>query len=396
MFQPAFSRVMAGMSGNTIREILKLTQQPDVISFAGGMPPHDAFPADSIREICNEVFEKYRGEFLQYGTSEGFLPLRQFIVEWMAEKGVQADLSEVVITSGAQQGIDLTAKALIDPGDKVMVENPTYLAAIQIFTLAGARFSLVNSDLNGLIPSSVRDRAREQKHKLAYLVPNFQNPTGMTLSAERRKELAGLLDECDIVLIEDDPYGDLRYSGEALPPVKAYDPQHRVVYLGSFSKIISPGMRVGFAVGHREIIGKLVVGKQASDVHTSNLSQVIVYEFCRRGLLKPHIQSLCDTYRQKRDLMLELMARYFPSEITWTEPEGGLFIWAQLPDGVSAAALLQEAIKEKIAFIPGDSFFAAGGGSNTMRLNFSNATLSQIEEGIERLGKVIKSKLEKE
>jgi 2-aminoadipate transaminase len=381
------------MLANTIREILKLTQQLDFISFAGGMPSADAFPTESIREISNEIFEKYKGEFLQYGTSEGFLPLRHFIVEWMAEKGIKTDVSEVVITSGAQQGIDLVAKAFLDPGDRVMIEKPTYLAAIQIFNLYDATFSFMNSDNKGLIPSSFRQIAQDKKHKLAYLVPNFQNPTGITLAAERREELAGLIAESDMVLIEDDPYGDLRYYGEDLPPVKAYDKVNRVVYLGSFSKIISPGLRVGFTVGHKEIIGKVVVGKQASDVHTSNLSQVIIYEFCRQGLLKPHIKSLQVEYKNKRDLMLELLHHHFPPEISWTEPDGGLFIWAHLPDGVSAAELLKEAIKEKIAFIPGDSFFAAGGGTNTMRLNFSNAAKSQMEEGIGRLGNVIKNYL---
>lgn len=381
------------MSGNTIREILKLTQQPDFISFAGGMPSKDAFPIESLREISNEIFAKYKGEFLQYGTSEGFLPLRTFIVEWMAEKGIKTDVSEVVITSGAQQGIDLLAKAFLNPEDRVMIEQPTYLAAIQIFTLYEAQFSFLKSDQQGLIPSSIQQLARDNKHKLAYLVPNFQNPTGITLAADRREELAGVLNQSEMVLIEDDPYGDLRYYGDHIPPVKAYDKENNVVYLGSFSKIISPGLRVGFAVGHKEIISKLVVGKQATDVHTSNLSQVIIYEFCRQGLLKPHIKSLRVEYKKKRDLMLELLNQHFPPEVTWTEPDGGLFIWAHLPEGVSAAELLKEAIKEKIAFIPGDSFFAAGGGSNTMRLNFSNAATSQMEEGIGRLGKVIKKYL---
>ncbi len=388
MCHPVFSETIAGMSGNVIREILKLTQKPDVISFAGGMPPVDAFPVESLREISDLVFDKYGAGILQYGTSEGFLPLREYIVDWMAEKGIKAGLEEVIIISGSQQGIDLTAKTFLDRGDGVMVENPTYLAAIQIFKLYGAVFHIGDSDEKGFLPLSLRKARQTKKCKLLYLVPSFQNPTGITMAEERRKELTSVLEESGLILIEDDPYGDLRYSGEEIRPVKAYDRQGRVVYLGSFSKIVSPGLRVGFAVGPKEIIGKMVVGKQASDVHTSNLAQAMIYEFCSRGLLKPHIATLREHYRIKRDLMLELMAEHFPSTVSWTRPEGGLFIWARLPAGVSSVELFKEAIREKVAFIPGESFFAAGGGLNTFRLNFSNATLGQIEEGMSRLGKV--------
>ncbi len=387
--RPAFSKNIAGMSGNMIREILKLTQQPEVISFAGGMPPVDAFPVDALREISEMVFDKYKGGIFQYGTSEGFLPLREFIVTWMAEKGVKTELDEVLITSGAQQGIDLMAKAFLNSGDGVVIEKPTYLAAIQIFSLYGAEFVYGDADEQGFVPQSLRRAAGEKNCKLLYLVSNFQNPTGITLAGERRQELADLLSELEMVLIEDDPYGDLRYSGDNIKPVKSYDRENRAVYLGSFSKIISPGLRVGFAVGPKEIVGKLVVGKQLSDVHTSNLTQAIIYEFCAQGLIKPHIESLKLHYRKKCDLMLELMSVHFPPTATWARPEGGLFIWVQLPEGTVATELFKEAIKEKVVFIPGGSFFAGGGGANTLRLNFSNATEGQIEEGIIRLGKVM-------
>lgn len=383
-----FAQRMTNMSGNVIREILKLTQQPDFISFAGGMPSFDAFPVEHLQEITAEAIKKYKGDVLQYGTSEGYQPLREYIAGWLKEKNIDVDYSEVIITSGSQQGIDLVSKAFLDPQDKVLVESPTYLAAIQIFKLYQAGFTVVESDYQGIIPSSLKETAREGVHKLLYLVPNFQNPTGITLANERRQQVAAVLDESNLILVEDDPYGELRYSGEKILPVKAYN-KERSIYLGSFSKIISPGLRVGYAVGDPEIISKLVVGKQATDVHTSNLSQIIVYEFCQRGLLQQHIQQVRALYKEKRDLMLELMTKYFPAEVTWTKPDGGLFIWAQLPEKSSATELLQEAIKEKVAFIPGDSFYPLGGGRNTMRLNFSNATEQQLEEGLERLGKLM-------
>ena len=389
MFQPALSQNIAGMSGNVIREILKLTQQPDVISFAGGMPSTDAFPFEVLREISDTVFEKYGATLLQYGTSEGFLPLREYVIEWMSKKGVKAGLDEVIITSGSQQGIDLTAKAFLNQGDGVMVENPTYLAAIQIFKLYGAQFLFGDSDHKGFVPAALGQAALGKNDKLLYLVPNFQNPTGITLAEERRKVLAGKLVEKNMVMIEDDPYGDLCYSGSDISPIKAHDRDGRVIYLGSFSKIISPGLRVGFAVGPAEIIGKLVVGKQASDVHTCNLAQSIIYEFCDRGMLEPHIELMREEYRNKRDLMLNLMKKYFPDTVLWTKPDGGLFIWAELPENKVSTELFKEAIKEKVAFIPGGSFFAEGGGANTLRLNFSNASVQQIEEGMTRLGKVM-------
>lgn len=389
MFQPVMSRNIAGMSGEVVREILKLTQQPDIISFAGGMPSTDALPHEALREISALVFEKYRGGVLQYGTSEGFLPLREYIIEWMNKKGVQANLEEVIVTSGSQQGIDLTAKAFLDQGDGVIMEKPTYLTAIQIFQLYGAAFSFADSDEEGLVPSSLSSIAKKSNNKLLYLVPSFQNPTGITLNEERRKELPGLMSELNLVLIEDDPYGDLVYDGNNNCPVKAFDQDGRVVYLGSFSKIISPGLRVGFTVGPATIIEKLVIGKQTSDVHTCNLAQAIIYEFCARGLLEPHLDSLIKQYRKKRDLMLELMDRYFPQAVKWNKPKGGLFIWVRLPEEKRAEDLLKEAVKEKVAFITGECFYVEGGGSNTFRLNFSNATLEQIEVGMTRLGKVM-------
>lgn len=390
MFQSMFSKSMSNMSGNVIREILKLTQQPDIISFAGGLPSADTFPADELQEIAAEVLTNQKKEILQYGTSEGYQPLREYIAESSKVKGINVDSSEVLITSGSQQGIDLVGKSFINPGDGIIVENPTYLAAIQIFSVYQAQFNVGASDEEGILIPSLNNLAQSSANKLLYLVPTFQNPTGITMSLKRRQEVASLLDKQNLILVEDDPYGDLRYTGSALPAIKSFDQENRVIYLGSFSKIISPGLRVGYAIGNKEILRKMVIGKQTTDVHTSNLSQAIVYEFCIRGLLEPHLAKIKLEYGAKLQLMLKLIEEHFPAEVKWRVPEGGLFIWFELPKGVSSTELLKEAIKDKVAFIPGDSFFAHGGGSNTMRLNFSNATHEGIEQGIERLGKVIK------
>lgn len=387
--QPAFSKNIANMSGNVIREILKLTQQPDIISFAGGMPANDSFPVESLQEISALTFDKHSRSIFQYGTSEGFMPLREFIVDWMADKGVKTETDEVLITSGSQQGIDLISKTFLNPGDGVVIENPTYHAAIQSFTLYGANLTFGESDERGFIPQSLISAADKEKSKLLYLVANFQNPTGISLAKERRQELVDSMNKLEMILIEDDPYGDLRYSGEVINPVKSFDTNNRVVYLGSFSKNISPGLRVGFAVGPKEVIRKMVIGKQAADVHSCNLAQAIIYEFCAGGLIKPHIESLKVRYRKKRDLMLDMMKEHFPPSVTWAKPEGGLFIWAKLPAGASSAALLKIAVNEKVAFIPGHNFHAGGGGDNTLRLNFSNASESQIEEGISSLGQAM-------
>lgn len=391
-----FADRLKNMSGNVIREILKLIQQPDMISFGGGMPSADAFPMAEVKEIMAEITSTLDTSILQYSSSEGYVPLREFLCHWLKKKGINVTLDEVLIISGSQQGIDLTAKTFLNVSDKVIVENPTYLAALQIFKTYQAQFTIAQVDEEGININSLKEALEKDtdRNKLIYLVPTFQNPTGLTMSKERRQQVMELVKNYDITVVEDDPYGSLKYTDEEIPALKAFDKTGQVIYLGSFSKIISPGLRVGYVVASKEIINKLVIGKQATDVHTSNLSQVIVYEFCKRGLLEPHIDKIRVAYKEKRDLMLKYMTEYFPKEINWTIPAGGLFIWAELPAGVSSVDLLKEAIKEKVAFIPGNSFFASGGGENTMRLNFSNASHEEIKVGIEKLGRVVSKFLE--
>ncbi|MGI6574805.1 MAG: PLP-dependent aminotransferase family protein [bacterium] len=397
MNQNLFARRLASMSGSVIREILKLTQQPDMISFAGGLPSPDSFPREELTEIVTEIIAQKGSSVLQYGTTEGYQPLREFIADWVKERGIEADPSEVLIISGSQQGLDLMGKAFIDPGDNVLVEDPTYLAALQIFTAYEANFTSIPTDNLGPIPAKIKEVAQGNKiNKLIYLIPTFQNPTGITMPVERRQEVVSVAEELGLVLMEDDPYGELRYSGEPVPALKSFDTKGSVVYLGSFSKIISPGLRVGYIIGNQEIIRKLTIGKQTVDLHTSNLSQAIVYEYCSRGLLPKHLAKIRAQYKEKRDLMLKLLEENFPPEVTWTKPEGGLFLWMELPQGISTTELLKEAIKEKVAFIPGDSFFPHGGGSNTIRLNFSNATKNDLEQGITRMAKVTKQFLSRQ
>lgn len=385
-----FATRMGNVSGSVIREILKLTQKPDIISFAGGLPSPDSFPVRELAEIAAGVISGNGRSVLQYGTSEGHPGLREFVAEWVARRGITATPADVLITSGSQQGIDLLAKAFLNPGDGVVVESPTYLAALQIFKTYEASFRVVPTDDQGVILTEARRVLTESRPKLFYLIPTFQNPTGKTLSRERREAVAQQAAETGTVVIEDDPYGELRYTGEELPALKSFDQEGRVVYLGSFSKIISPGLRVGFAVAPPEILHKMTIGKQATDVHTSNLSQAIVYEFCRRGLLPAHVEKIRKEYGEKREVMLAALAENLPAEATWTLPDGGLFLWVTLPEGCSTVELLKAAVEHQVAFIPGESFFAEGGGANTMRLNFSNASLEDIRVGMERLGAVIR------
>lgn len=394
-FPELFSRALSGMQGNIIREIAKQTAQPGFISFAGGNPSADTFPAEELADIAAEVLVKKKVETLQYGVTEGYLPLREWIAGWVKEKGINATPAQIQITTGSQQGIDLLSKVFLNPGDRVLVEDPTYLAAIQIFRVYEAVFDTIASDEDGLIIESLQEAAEKDPHKLLYLVPGFQNPTGRTITDERRRRIPDILAEHNLIMIEDDPYGDLRYSGEAIPPVKAYDTENRIVYLGSFSKILAPGLRVGYAIGDPEIMKKLAVGKQTADLHGCSLTQVMIDEFLRRGLLPAHLERLRAVYKKKRDLMLQLLDAHFPAEVSWTKPDGGLFIWMILPNELSSMELLQKALQEKIAFIPGGSFFARGGGSCTLRLNFSNANEEQMEKGLARLGKITKDFISK-
>lgn len=390
-----YAKRVEKLSGSAVREILKLTQQPNMISFAGGMPSDDAFPTEDLKKIMTKIIDNLGSEVLQYGVTEGYLPLKEEIVNMMAPKGIVAKAENILVTSGSQQGIDLVAKAFLDQGDKVIVESPTYLSAIQAFKLYEGELIAAPVDEEGIIPGALQEILDQEGNrvKILYMIPTFQNPTGKTVSLARRQAILAVAAQYDLLVIEDDPYGDLRYSGEPVAPMKTLDSVGQVLYLGSFSKIIAPGLRVGYAIGNDEILRKMVIGKQANDVHTPVFSQMVVTEYLKGGFLPEHLLTINAQYQEKRDLMLQTLTETMPQGVSWTHPEGGLFIWLTLPAHLKSGELLLKAIGENVAFVAGDSFFAHGEPLNAMRLNFSNASLDNIVVGISKLAKVIKENM---
>lgn len=395
------------MGSSTIRELLKLTQQPDIISFAGGLPAPEMFPVAEFKKASRKVLSRYGAEALQYGPTEGYLPLRELIVEKMGQYGIQSSVDNVLITSGSQQALDMIGKLLINPGDLVLTEEPTYLGALQAWRAYQAEFVTVPVDDAGLLV----DRLEEVLcggPKFMYVLPNFQNPSGVTLSLRRRKALVEIADRYGTPIIEDDPYGELRFEGEHLPPLVVLDAERlngrvptnghhghssyfkgNVIYLSTFSKTLAPGLRLGWMVAPASVIQRCVQAKQGMDLHTSSFVQMVAYEVARDGFLQEHVRRIRQVYQQRRDVMLSTMLRHFPPGITWTWPEGGLFLWVTLPEYIDAAAILPQAVAQKVAYVPGAAFFPNSCGKCCFRLNFSNAQPEQIEEGIRRLGKVL-------
>jgi 2-aminoadipate transaminase len=394
-----WASAVGSISSSAIRELLKITEQPGVISFAGGLPSPECFPAEEINLAAERVMAREAGRVLQYGPTEGFPPLRGFLAELMSARGLPVPAEQIVILSGSQQGLDAIAKLLVDPGDVVLVEEPTYVGALQAFRPYQPRFVTVPMDDQGLridaLERALADLAAAgQRPKFLYTVASFQNPTGVTLSAERRRALIELAERYNLPIVEDDPYGELRYSGEAPPLLAALDaerhggPRH-VLYLSTFSKLLAPGLRIGWAVGPDALLRKIVQVKQGLDLHTGSLAQAIAYESCRDGLLDRQIPKIRRIYGERREVMLATLERTMPAGTRWTQPEGGMFLWVTLPEGYSATELLERAVARQVAFVPGGAFHANGGGENTMRLNFSHANPERIEEGVRRLAEAI-------
>jgi 2-aminoadipate transaminase len=387
------------MKGSAIRELLKLTELPDVISFAGGLPAPEVFPVEEFREACNRVLTDVGPQSLQYGTTEGYTPLREMIARHASRIGINVSADNILITSGSQQALDLLGKIFINRGDRILVESPTYLGALQAWNAYGAEYVPVETDHNGMIPEAL-EAALRFGPKFIYALPNFQNPTGITISLERRQKLVELADRYGVPIVEDDPYGQLRFEGEPLPPIKIVDCRMRnqgngfytgnVIYLSTFSKILAPGLRLAWVIAPQEVIRKLVLAKQGTDLHTATFNQIVAHEVGRGGFLDKHVHTINRVYRERRDVMLDALHEFMPAGVQWTRPEGGLFLWVTLPKGFNAADLLNEAVKKKVAFVPGAPFHAAGGGENTMRLNFSYSKPEIILEGISRLGTVFK------
>ncbi len=390
---PAFSRRMGTVRRSFIREILKVTADPSIISFAGGLPNPELFPLEDIARASAAELADGGRDALQYSTTEGFPPLREFIAQRYREKwGLSVDPSEILITTGSQQGLDLIGKIFLDPGDKVIIERPGYLGAIQAFSLFEPEFVNIpllddGPDLDAL------SAALALKPKLFYAVPNFQNPSGLSYCEEKRRAVAEILRDTDTLFVEDDPYGELRFIGRHLPPVRAFTGGSSLL-LGTFSKVAAPGFRIGWVVAQKSIMEKLVTAKQAADLHTSTFAQRILWRHLTENDLDAHIERIRDRYGKQRETMVAAIERHFPAGVTISRPEGGMFLWVRLPEGCSAVELFDKSIARKVAFVPGFPFYADGGGTNTMRLNFSNADPERIEEGIKRLGACIQEFLD--
>ena len=384
-----FARHIRPINGSAIREIFKLLARPGMISFAGGNPSNTALEPEVISGLSQQVLEKYGATLLQYGATDGFAPFRESAAAFLNTEGVKCDASQVLPVQGGSQAFDLLLKVLVDPGDAVLCESPTFLGAIQAMREYNAKLVPMPTDEHGVIVEAAEELIRRHRPKLMYVIPTFQNPTGITLSLERRRALAALAAKYGVVIAEDDPYRDLRYTGEALPPIQSFDEEGWVVYMSSFSKYIAPGLRLGAAaVANPLLLRKMVIGKQSADVHSPLLNQAIVDAYLRAGLMPGHLERICGDYKKQLDAMLDGF-RYFPEGTTHTVPEGGLFVWAELPAGMDGLRAFEAAVEAGVAFVPGTHFYPDGGHLNTLRLNFSMCDIPTIKAGMERLGGVI-------
>ncbi|MGZ3237520.1 MAG: aminotransferase-like domain-containing protein [Burkholderiaceae bacterium] len=378
------------LQSSAIREILKVTMRPEIISFAGGLPSPETFPVEHMRAAFESVLSRQGKVALQYGPTDGYAPLREWVADSLSINGAKIVPEQVLMVSGSQQGLDLLGKVLIDQGSKVLVETPSYLGALQAFSLYEPEFVSVPTDDHGLIPQAIDTIG--QGARLLYALPNFQNPTGRTMTVERREQLVETCARLGIPLIEDDPYGALCYRGEPLPKMLTMNPGG-VIYMGSFSKVLTPGIRLGYVVAPVPLIRKLEQAKQAADLHTAQLTQMVVHEAIKDGFLKSHIPTIRKLYSDQCQAMLAALTEFFPATATWTKPEGGMFIWVTLPKHIDSMKLLDEAIAQNVAFVPGAPFFANAPEHNTLRLSFVTVPPERIREGVAKLGKLIAAKL---
>jgi len=389
-----FARRMDAVRVSTIREILKVTEQPEIISFAGGLPAPELFPVDDVLRATERVLNETGAASLQYSPSEGFAPLREVFAAESQRRGIECSADDILIMTGSQQPLDLTGKIFLDAGDCVLTESPTYMAAIQAFQSYGARFVSVPTDEEGLIPELLPALIEREQPKFLYTIPNFQNPTGVTLTAERRKTLYSIASRYGLIILEDDPYGALRYAGESIPSIKALDMEGIVIYQSTISKTIAPGLRVGWVVASKEIRAKMTIAKQAADLHTSSLDQRIVHRYLTDCDSDAHVEKIRRSYGERFGIMDARLKETMPPGFTWTHPQGGMFLWVTCPEGVNTNELMREALARKVLFVPGQDFFSDAPGLRYMRLNFSNASLEQIRTGIGRLAEVCAAAVE--
>lgn len=394
----SYSTNARNMKRSEIRELLKVTRQPDIISFAGGLPASETFPVKDLEDISCHLLREKGAVALQYGPTEGETILRQELAKWMAREKPSVKLDNILVTSGSQQGLDIISKVFLDPRDIVIVELPTYIGGLQSFQAYRARMIGVPQDEEGMRTDHLENvlakfAHRKKKPKFIYVVPDFQNPSGVTMSLERRQRLLELAYEHEIPIVEDSPYRDLRFAGKSVPAIYSLDTQNQVIVLGTFSKLLCPGLRLAWIMAPTEWMDRMIVAKQAMDLCSPSYTQLIVAEYMNRGLLPKQIEAIRTLYARKRQVMLDALKKHMPKGVTWTKPEGGLFLWVKLPKRMSADNLFPKAIENKVAYVIGSAFHCNGKGQNTMRLNFSYPTEQQIDEGIKRLAKMIRENM---
>ena len=388
------------MRKSVIRELLKVTQDPEIISFAGGLPNPKSFPIEEIQGVIETVLKEHGKTALQYGTTQGLNSLRETIAERSHKDGINCEADDILITSGSQQSLDTIGKMFLNPGDTALCGLPTYLGGINAFRSYESNLIGIPLDEDGMKTDVLEDTIKDCLKddiipKFIYVVPTFQNPAGVIMPESRRKQLIDIANEYDLIVVEDDPYGKLRFDVPHVKPIKAYDDEGRVIYISTFSKILSPGFRLAWCIGSKELVRKMIICKQALDLCTNTFTQFIANEFMRIGSLDLHIMKICDMYKPKRDIMIDAMKKYFPEDYTCYKPKGGMFAWVTLPEGIDTETMFLDAIKQKVAYVHGKAFFVNEGGGRSMRLNFSYSTNEQLDEGMKRLGNVIKEKLQK-
>ena len=394
MYEKYFAERTKPIKASAIREMFKLMADPEVISLAGGSPAPELFPGEELARLAEEILRKNPTAALQYGTTDGYAPFKEMAKKRAEKVNSFGKNDKIIITTGAQQAIDLAAKVLVNEGDKVVVEAPTFVGTLNSLRFYRADLIGVPLSDDGMDTDELENVLKNNDIKLIYTIPTFQNPSGITMSLEKRKKLLELAKKYDVIILEDNPYGDLRFDGDDVPTIKSLDTDGRVIYVGSFSKILSPGMRLGYAVANEEIISKIEIAKQANDVHTPLITQMMAAEFLKNNDIEEYIEKGKELYGRKCRFMLECMDKYFPDSVTYTRPQGGIFIWCTAPEGTDSNKLLAECLKEKVAFVAGNSFaIDVDKPSNFFRLNYSTMPEEKIEKGIKALGKVLEQKL---
>ena len=397
MTQFKYSKRVPADGTDAVGAILQAAADPKIISFAGGLPAHELFPVKEMKAAVDKVFEEHGQEAMQYGAAKGVTALREVIQQHVKKKeNVDSELDNVLVTTGSEQALDLVGKAFIDPGDTVLVEQPTYLCALDVFRSYGANFASVEMDEDGMKMDALEEALKANPNtKLIYTVPNFQNPTGRTMTEERRKQLAELAEKYDVYVLEDNPYGEIRFAGQHVPAVKSFDKSGHVLYMSTFSKTLAPGFRLGWLVADKNVVNKLTVLKQSADLHTDNLAQFAVAKFFADNDVDAHVKEISALYGKRKDLMLEGIKKYFPEGVKYTDPEGGMFLWVEVPGVDDTVELFKECLEHDVAFVPGDPFFADGVQPGAFRLNYSNMKEDQIEVGLKRLGAALTAAVNK-